>query len=106
MSRSGRLEPIQVRGSADPRASGDAAPEVQTVNMLEAKTHLSRLVEAIELGHAREVVIARNGRPVARLTSLEPRRRPRRCGVAKGVFVAPESIDASNPLVAALFEQG
>jgi len=31
------------------------------VNMLEAKTHLSRLVEAIETGAATEVVIARNG---------------------------------------------
>jgi antitoxin (DNA-binding transcriptional repressor) of toxin-antitoxin stability system len=39
----------------------------RTVNMLEAKTHLSRLVEAIETGAATEVVIARNGRPVARL---------------------------------------
>jgi hypothetical protein len=33
----------------------------RTVNTLEAKTHLSRLVEAIETGAATEVVIARNG---------------------------------------------
>jgi prevent-host-death family protein len=38
--------------------------------MLEAKTHLSRLVEAIETGAEAEVVIARNGRPVARLIGL------------------------------------
>ena len=74
--------------------------------MLEAKTQLSRLVEAIELGEERDVVIARNGRPVARLTSLEPQRRPRQPGVAKGLFVAPVSIDGANPLIAALFMQG
>jgi prevent-host-death family protein len=76
------------------------------VNMLEAKTHLSGLVEAIESGAASEVVIARNGRPVARLTSLQPSRPPRRLGVARGSFRAPESIDGLNPQVADLFEQG
>jgi prevent-host-death family protein len=74
--------------------------------MLEAKTHLSRLVEAIESGAETEVVIARNGRPVARLTSLEPEQRPRQLGLARGRFKAPESIDAANPLIAELFEQG
>jgi prevent-host-death family protein len=74
--------------------------------MLEAKTQLSRLVEAIELGEEQEVVIARNGRPVARLTSLQPQRRPRRPGVAKGRFVAPDSIDGANAHLADLFERG
>jgi antitoxin (DNA-binding transcriptional repressor) of toxin-antitoxin stability system len=52
----------------------------RTVNMLEAKTHPSRLVEAIETGAETEVVIARNGRPVARLTALPGPERPRRLG--------------------------
>jgi prevent-host-death family protein len=73
--------------------------------MLEAKTHLSRLVEAIETGAEAEVVIARNGRPVARLTSLKAPARPRRLGLARGQFVAPASIDGANPLIADLFEQ-
>ena len=77
----------------------------RTVNMLEAKTHLSRLVEAIETGAATEVVIARNGRPVARLTALLGPERPRRLGVARGQFTVPDSIDAANPLIAELFEQ-
>lgn len=80
-------------------------PAIRTVNMLEAKTHLSRLVEAIETGAAREVVIARNGRPVARLTSLQTAQPPRRLGVARGTFRAPESIDGANADIAALFEQ-
>ncbi len=41
-----------------------------TVNMLEAKTHLSRLVEAIESGAETEIIIARNGKAAARLTPL------------------------------------
>ncbi|KAF0654260.1 toxin-antitoxin (TA) system antitoxin [Cyanobium sp. Copco_Reservoir_LC18] len=77
----------------------------RVVNMLEAKTHLSRLVDAIETGAEAEVVIARNGRPVARLTSLQPPERPRRLGLARGRFVVPESIDAAHPLIADLFEQ-
>ncbi|MCP9891239.1 type II toxin-antitoxin system Phd/YefM family antitoxin [Cyanobium sp. Aljojuca 7D2] len=88
--------------AASPAGSGSA----RFVNMLEAKTHLSKLVEAIESGAEREVVIARNGRPVARLTALEAAPRPRRLGVARGEFTAPESIDTANPLIAELFEQG
>ncbi|MBM5815534.1 MAG: prevent-host-death protein [Cyanobacteria bacterium K_Offshore_surface_m2_239] len=74
--------------------------------MLEAKTHLSRLVEAIESGAETEVVIARNGRPVARLTSLRTSQPPRRLGVARGQFSVPDSIDAANLQIAELFEQG
>lgn len=54
------------------------------VNMLEAKTNLSKLVEAVESGREREIVIARNGKPVARITPLEPVKR--RLGIAAGKF--------------------
>ena len=43
---------------------------MQTVNMLEAKTKLSRLVEAVESGAESEIIIARNGKPAARLVPL------------------------------------
>jgi len=92
-----------LKGMAAP--SGGVGGGRRTVNMLEAKTHLSRLVEAIETGEATEVVIARNGRPVARLTALAGPERPRRLGVARGQFTVPDSIDAANPLIAELFEQ-
>lgn len=73
-----------------------------TVNILEAKTHLSRLVEQVETGAEAEIVIARNGRPVARLVPLAAQPVQRRIGVAKGQFVVPESIDDSNAEVADL----
>ena len=46
---------------------------MQTVNVHEAKTHLSRLLEAVERGE--EVVIARAGHPVATLSAYKPPRR-------------------------------
>ena len=42
-----------------------------SVNMLQAKSSLSRLVEAIEQGQEREIVITRNGRPAAKLAQWE-----------------------------------
>ena len=48
---------------------------MKTVNVHEAKTTLSALLVAVEAGE--EVVIARNGTPVAKLTRVEPQRRPR-----------------------------
>ena len=76
---------------------------MQTVNMLQAKSSLSRLVKAIEQGEAREIVIARNGRPAARLVPIETALSENRIGVAKGLFVVPDSIDAHNNEVAQLF---
>ena len=76
---------------------------MQTVNMLQAKSSLSRLVEAIEQGHEREIVIARNGRPAAKLVPMDTAPSGKRIGVAKGLFVVPDSIDAHNDEVAQLF---
>jgi prevent-host-death family protein len=72
------------------------------VNMLEAKSNLSRLVDAVESGAEAEVIIARNGRPAARLVAICPPQRGRRLGVAKGIFKVPDDIDADNALVAEL----
>lgn len=79
---------------------------MQAVNMLEAKSSLSRLVEAIEQGQEREIVIARNGRPAARLVPMDVAPTEKRLGVAKGVFEVPDSIDIHNELVAQLFNGG
>jgi prevent-host-death family protein len=59
------------------------------VNIHEAKTHLSRLVERVESGE--EVVIARAGRPVARLVPLGRRTKPRVLGSLRGqIRMAPD----------------
>lgn len=61
----------------------------RTVNMLEAKSALSRLVEAVESGAETAIVIARNGRPVARIVPLAAPTKGKRIGVAKGKFKSP-----------------
>jgi prevent-host-death family protein len=74
------------------------------VNVLKAKNQLSRLLERIESGAEPEIVIARHGRPVARLVPLIEQPVERRIGVAKGRFEVPESIDEHNDEIAALFQ--
>jgi len=78
----------------------------QIVNMLDAKTSLSRLVHDLETGGAQEFIIARNGRPAARLVPLQAvgKERARRIGVAKGRFRVPDDIDRGAAELARLFE--
>lgn len=59
------------------------------VNIHDAKTHLSRLVERVEAGE--EIVIARGGRAVARLVPLQARTQPRKLGLLRGkIWMAPD----------------
>jgi len=67
---------------------------MKKVNIYEAKTRLSQLVEEVASGH--DVVIARAGRPVARLTRLSGTGRKRRLGVLDGRFRIPD--DFNRPL--------
>src|SRR5689334_17868239 len=55
------------------------------VNMLEAKTNLSKLVEAVETGKESEIILARNGKPVARIVPVAPKKN-RKLGIADGEF--------------------
>ena len=68
---------------------------METVNIHEAKTHLSRLVERAE--HGEEIIIARSGRPVARLVPLEGPVRPRVCGRMRGKIRLADDFDAPLP---------
>ena len=64
------------------------------VNIHEAKTHLSRLLERVAMGE--EIVIAKAGTPVAKLVPLSTMPKKRRLGSAKGEFVVPD--DFNDPL--------
>jgi prevent-host-death family protein len=70
---------------------------MQTVNVRAAKTHFSRLVDRAAAGE--EIIIAKAGRPVAKLVPPTSRRgRPkRRLGVLAGVAVSPPDFDAPLP---------
>ena len=75
---------------------------MQTVSLFDAKTHLSRLVDQIASGAETEIVISRNGKPVARVVPIESDA-SRRIGLAKGEFKVPDDIDRQNAEVAAIF---
>lgn len=79
---------------------------MQTVNIHEAKTQFSRFVDQAEAGE--EIVIARAGKPVARLVALAPlTSKPRKLGLGKKMFTFPEQFDSLNAGdIAAMFEQG
>lgn len=72
------------------------------VNVHEAKTHLSRLLLRVAGGE--EIVIARAGKPIARLVPIEPKTR-RAIGQDDGLFEIPDDFDAPLPdEVLALFQ--
>ena len=65
------------------------------LNLYEAKTQLSRLVD--EAAGGEEIVIAKAGKPRARLVALRPPRRKRRPGGAKGRIRIAKDFDAPLP---------
>ena len=80
-------------------------PAPTTVNIFEAKTHLSKLIEKVERGE--DVIIARAGKPVARLTGLVPDKPKIRFGGLKGKIWVADDFDAPlPPEILAEFEDG
>ncbi len=67
---------------------------MKTVNVHEAKTHLSRLLRRVAAGE--QIVIAKAGRPMARLVPVEGPR-DRRLGTDRGAFRVPPDFDTPLP---------
>lgn len=67
----------------------------ETYNIYQAKTHLSELVERAASGE--EIVIAKAGKPVARLTPLEQPKKRREPGILKGKIWIADDFDAPLP---------
>lgn len=79
---------------------------MKSVNIHEAKTHLSRLVEAAAKGEA--FVIAKAGKPMVKVVPLEPqeaREKPKRYGFMDGRFTVPDDFDTfMQDEIIAMFE--
>jgi prevent-host-death family protein len=74
----------------------------RAINIHDAKTQLSRLVEQASLG--KEFIIAKAGKPMARLVPLASTPRPKKFGLLEGRFKVPADFDAPlDPKVLALF---
>ena len=65
------------------------------VSVYDAKTNLSRLLDRAAGGE--DVVITRNGRPVAKLVAVSPVRKPRKLGTLKGRVRIGKDFDARLP---------
>jgi prevent-host-death family protein len=76
----------------------------KSINIHEAKTHLSRLVEQAAAG--REFVIAKAGKPLARLVPLTLPVQPKKLGLLKGKIKVPDNFNAPlDSATLALFER-
>jgi prevent-host-death family protein len=77
---------------------------MKSVNIHEAKTHLSKLVERVQAGE--EFVIAKAGRPAARLVPIDTASRPVKIGGLKAPGPVPDDFDTMfEDDIAALFAQ-
>ena len=76
------------------------------VNILEAKTTLSKLISLLETQQEEYITIARNGTPVARLVPLCEKSESRRIGIARGLLSCPEDLDWCNDEIAEEFNGG
>lgn len=68
---------------------------MDTVNIYDAKTRLSQLVDKAAGGE--DVVVCRNGKPLVRITRLDAPRRRISFGLLKGRFSIPRDFDAPLP---------
>lgn len=68
---------------------------MQTINIHDAKTQFSKLIEAVSQGE--KVIIAKAGKPVAQLTAIESAPLPRKPGSLKGKITIADDFDAPLP---------
>ncbi len=73
------------------------------VNILEAKTELSKLIRLMETGKEDQIIIARYGKPVAKMTVYNDTPVSKRIGIAKGKLKSPEDLDQHNDEIVELF---
>lgn len=66
-----------------------------TVNMHEAKTHFSKLIERVRQGE--EIIVAKAGKPVAKLLPIAQGAAKRVPGSARGNIVIKDDFDAALP---------
>lgn len=76
------------------------------VNVLEAKTDLSKLIRMLESGMEDTITVARNGKPIVKIVLIDQAPVSRRIGIAKGKFKAPDDFDAAGEEAAAMLTGG
>lgn len=72
-----------------------------TANIYQAKTNLSKLIEQVESG--KEIIIAKAGKPVAKLISYKQKLQPRKPGLLKGKIFVPDDFNEEDKEINKLF---
>lgn len=75
------------------------------VNMMEAKTELSKLVKMLETKEEEVIYLARNGTAVAQMTLIPEPLKKKRIGVAEGKFKVPDAFEAWDKEIEEMFEE-
>ena len=73
------------------------------MNVLEAKTNFSKIIGMLERKEENEVIVARAGKPVVKITYIEPVDVSKRIGIAKGKFVVPDDFDEPDEEIERMF---
>jgi len=74
---------------------------MKVVNVQEAKTHLSRLIDSAAEGE--EIILGKHGKPLVRLSSFKSPSEPRRLGGREGEIRIGSDFDDEDPRINALF---
>jgi len=76
------------------------------VNVLEAKTDFSKLIRLLETKKEDYITVARNGKPVVKITLINEVPVSKRIGIAKGKFTVKGDFDADNGMIADMLTGG
>ncbi len=79
---------------------------MKQVNILEAKTDFSKLIRLLETKKEDFITIARNGKPVAKITLINETPVSKRIGIAKGKFTIKGDFDSDNAQIADMMMGG
>ena len=66
------------------------------INVADAKRDSSKLIRLLETQKEESITVARNGKPIIRMTYIIDTPVSKRIGIAKGKFKAPDDFDADN----------
>lgn len=87
----------------DIRVWSDQTSFMKTINVQEAKTHLSRLMEQAAAGET--LILGKHGKPMVKLTAYQPETEARRIGGLEGEIWIDSDFDAEDPRINALFSR-
>ncbi len=74
---------------------------MKVINVQEAKTHLSRLMEQAAAGEV--ILLGKHGKPMVKLSAYAPDKEPRRLGGMEGAIRVADGFDDEDPVIGGLF---